>query len=241
MKRPIISVIVPAYNEENYISKCLSALGQQVSAPPYEVIVINNCSTDGTVQVAKQFNVRIVDEECKGIVHAKQRGFDEARGDIVAVIDSDSIPPPDWVSQIHYSLSDQKYIAVTGPYVIKDGPKFHVIYVKVCMWFVKTVYKLTHRLVYAAGGNVAFRKNLFKSLGGYDTRINWGEDEFGLLAKLNKNGKICFNPKMQISTSGRRATKGFLYFVYELVTLCFGYFVNKLFKHEIITSRQDFR
>jgi glycosyltransferase involved in cell wall biosynthesis len=84
--KPIISVIVPAYNEEKCLPKCLEALKKQTFQKPFEVIVVDNCSTDKTTEIAGAFNVRIVSENRKGQVFAKNSGVHAAQAPIVAIL-----------------------------------------------------------------------------------------------------------------------------------------------------------
>lgn len=68
---------------------------------PDEVIVVDNNSNDKTVQVARDYNfVRVVSQPIQGVVHARDKGFDEARSDIIGRIDADTILPHDWVEEV---------------------------------------------------------------------------------------------------------------------------------------------
>ena len=88
-----ISVIVCAYNEEHYLVPCLQSLQSQ-SRPPDEIIVIDNASSDRTGDVARQVTgVRVVDEPRKGLVIARERARQEARGDVLLYVDADCRAP----------------------------------------------------------------------------------------------------------------------------------------------------
>jgi len=111
-----ISIIIPAYNEERHLVGCLEAIAKQ-TAKPYEVIVVDNNSTDKTADIARQFPfVTVVAEPRQGIVFARNRGFNAATGDILARIDADTILPSDWVAQIQtfYAEAAHAKSAVTG-------------------------------------------------------------------------------------------------------------------------------
>ena len=90
---PHLSVVIPAYNEEQYLPACLRALRQQKDAPPFEVIVVDNASTDSTACIAGQFGAHVVAEPRKGVARARQSGFEAARAPIVASTDADTIVP----------------------------------------------------------------------------------------------------------------------------------------------------
>lgn len=95
-----VSIVIPAYNEERYIRPCLEAIANQTSKP-FEVIVVDNNSTDASIKIAREFSfVRVVNAAQQGIVHARNAGFNAARGDVIGRIDADTILPPDWVAYI---------------------------------------------------------------------------------------------------------------------------------------------
>lgn len=90
----MISVIVPAYNEQHYIKKCLESLmNQDLAKTFYEIIVIDNASTDKTSQIVKKLPVKLVYEPKRSVVKARQKGVNEALGSIVASADADTIYP----------------------------------------------------------------------------------------------------------------------------------------------------
>ena len=93
----VISVIVPAYNEQALIGRCLdSLLNQSLDKEAYEIIVIDNGSTDATASIAIEKGVRVEREAEKGYVHAIRHGIDVSQADIIAFTDADCRVPPDW-------------------------------------------------------------------------------------------------------------------------------------------------
>jgi glycosyltransferase involved in cell wall biosynthesis len=113
-KKPLISVIVPARNEEKYLGNCLEALSKQ-DYPNYEIIVIDNASNDSTSKVARKYTNKVFREEKVGLSYARTRGFKESRGEIIARTDADSRAPDDWLTRINDIFSkNTRLIAVTG-------------------------------------------------------------------------------------------------------------------------------
>lgn len=111
---PTISVVIPVYNEERLIGHCLDALAAQTEAP-LEVVVVDNNSTDKTIEIAKDYAlVRVVKESQQGITHARTTGFNAARGDVIARLDADSIVKSDWIATLQALFSDDAIDAVTG-------------------------------------------------------------------------------------------------------------------------------
>src|SRR5689334_13492261 len=95
-----VSFVIPVYNEAEQIADCLQAIAQQTVAP-FEVLVIDNNSNDGTAAVAANFPfVKVLRERRQGVVYARDRGCNAAKGDIIARIDADTIISEDWVETL---------------------------------------------------------------------------------------------------------------------------------------------
>src|SRR5688572_27451257 len=93
VKHPSVSIVIPAYNEEGQLALCLEAIARQ-TVKPVEVIVVDNNSTDGTVEVAGRYPfVTVLHEWRQGVVHARDCGFDAAKGDIIGRIDAETVMP----------------------------------------------------------------------------------------------------------------------------------------------------
>src|SRR4051812_29584464 len=118
------SVVIPAYNEENNIGRCLESFIAQTFQEPFEIIVVNNASTDKTREVAlrysAQLHIRVIDELQKGRGAARARGFAEAMGEIILSTDSDCTVPKDWIEQTVLALRNSKSIAITGGFTVQD-------------------------------------------------------------------------------------------------------------------------
>ncbi|MFZ2769944.1 MAG: glycosyltransferase family A protein, partial [Minisyncoccia bacterium] len=93
-----LSLIIPAYNEEKYIGTCLEHALRNSKGKFSEIIVIDNASTDSTKDVAEKYlGVRVIREDQKGLTKARQRGYTESTGDIIAYIDADTHMPEKWI------------------------------------------------------------------------------------------------------------------------------------------------
>ena len=100
--RPVmktLAVVIPSHNDAEMLERCLVALSRQ-TRPADEIIVVNNASTDATVDVARRFGATVVDEPRKGVTSATAAGFDAARADIIGRLDADSIPAEDWCERL---------------------------------------------------------------------------------------------------------------------------------------------
>lgn len=129
-KKPLtLAIIIPVYNDRRHLNECLESIERQ-TVKPDEVIVVNNNSTDGSEKSAKKFPfVRVINEPKQGIVHARNRGFDSAKTNIIGRIDADSVLPEDWVERItgFFADSRRKNHAWTGGGVFRNTyfPRFY--------------------------------------------------------------------------------------------------------------------
>lgn len=109
-----VSIVIPVYNEADHLAACLEAISLQ-SVLPQEVIVVDNNSTDGSASVAASFPfVKVLTEKKQGVVHARNRGFKAAKGEIIGRIDADTLLPSDWVAKINDIFKDESISAVSG-------------------------------------------------------------------------------------------------------------------------------
>jgi glycosyltransferase involved in cell wall biosynthesis len=118
MKNPKVSVIIPAYNEEKTLPNCLkSVLNQNFS--DYEIIVINNNSTDNTEKIIKELmknhkKLRYVFEKNKGRGFARNKGILAAKGEIILMTDSDCIVPNNWIKEMIKPIINENESIVMG-------------------------------------------------------------------------------------------------------------------------------
>jgi len=95
-----LSLVIPAYNEENHLRACLDAIAIQTVMPD-EVIVVDNNSVDKTAQIARRYPfVTVLKEARQGIAYARDTGFNTARSRLIGRIDADTVLPADWIAQI---------------------------------------------------------------------------------------------------------------------------------------------
>ena len=112
----VVTVIVPAYNEEELISGCLDTLIRQtIDDDQYEIIIIDNQSTDLTTQIASEKGIRVEEEPQKGYVHTIKKGIEVAETELVAFTDADCRVPASWLENIlEHFASDQDVVGVGG-------------------------------------------------------------------------------------------------------------------------------
>jgi glycosyltransferase involved in cell wall biosynthesis len=238
---PRFSVVIPCYNEENYIGDTLVSLKKQVLDATFEIIVVDNNCSDGSSKIAKELGARIICEKRPGVCWARQAGTEAARGEIVISTDADTIFTPHWLQKIDETFKQNAdYIAVTGPCTYRSGPWWGKAYPKILFRAVDGYCKLFGHPFYITATNIAFKKSYWK---GYDVNTPQGGDELSLLRQLRKQGKVAFVRCNPVYTSARRLKRGLFYNLF--VTLIFyylcGYYLDRIFKRTIIGPAPAYR
>lgn len=235
------SVVVPAFNEEAFLAETLRSLRHQDFPGAYEIVVVDNNSTDATAEIARSFDVRVVCEPAPGVCQARQRGLAEAQGDIVISVDADTIYPPGWLSRIDTSFrSRDDVVGVAGPCRYRDAPWWIGGFTTLLFGLVGLVYRTTGWLGYVTATNTAFRRDAF---GGYDLTLTQGGDELDLLRRLRKHGRLVWDRANEVATSPRRQESGVFqtFFVSFLLFYLGAYFVNRLAGRPLLGRAPVFR
>ena len=202
-----VSIVIPVYNEEDYLPACLKSIRAQTVAPA-QVIVVDNNSTDHTARVARQHSfVTLLAERQQGRYFAQKTGFAAATSDIIARLDGDTHLPTDWVEQIsNYFAAHPNTAAVSGPGVFYDFP-------------FKSVVGFLHQLIYFRlqssvartailwGSNMAIRRQVLDKVS-----LRVGEhvhEDIDLTLKLKRAGlRIGYLPAVRAQMSMRHGKLG---------------------------------
>jgi len=233
----MVSVIIPAHNEEAFIGKCLDSLSKQTLEKKFfEVIVINNASKDNTAKIARKYDVRVIDEERKSVVLARQKGVDASKGEIIVSADADTVYPANWLKKIKADFDKNKeLIAVVGWIYYTKTPTFFNLFNAFNQEVNLFLEKYTGRFPIAYAANLAFKKTALEAIGGYPKYLVELGDQQYLLHRFFRLGKVIIDPGIRCFTSGRRLQSvGKNLFVYNGWYRIVGYIVNRLTKKEII-------
>ena len=195
-----ISVVIPAFNEEKRIGACLKTVLNQTK-PPFEVIVVDNNSTDHTAAIAKEMGATVIVEKAQGITFARNAGFNQARGDVIARTDADTIVPHDWIETIdsHFE-SDRTLDAISGPAIF--GIRVFTPLVRLLV-FESNKKIFGHYGLY--GPNFAVRKSAWEKVRDEvcldDDKVHEDTD---IAIHIGKYGKIGYDKELKVRTSARR-------------------------------------
>jgi len=215
-------VVIPAYNEADYLPDTLASLAQQDCPGGFEVIVVDNGSTDATAAVAERAGVRVLHQPQRGVCAARQLGTLAARGELVVSTDADTVHPPGWLRRLSAQFDDG-VVAVAGPCRYTDPPWWAAVFPPLYFSALALGYSMTGRVGYVTATNLAFRRDEFP---GYDTALTQGGDEVDLLRRLRRRGHVAWDAGNPVLTSSRRMDQGLTYTV--LVSYGYHYAFNLL-------------
>lgn len=191
----LISVVVPAFNEEKNITSCLKALKKQnFPKQNYEIIVVDNASTDKTGEIANKMGTKVVLEPKKGLVFALKKGFDNLRGQMVAVTDADTLVPQDWLEKIVDTFRKNSSLVSLSGRIIFQPKNFLIFMAELTM----NVFSLLSHSSF--GCNFAFKKEIYQKIGLSENHLGW-ETDFSTRAK--RYGQTAFLWGNPVVTSSR--------------------------------------
>jgi glycosyltransferase involved in cell wall biosynthesis len=206
----LLSVIVCAHNEAQYLAACLHSLLAQ-SRFPDEILVINNASTDATRAVAEQIpHVRVVDEPRKGLVVARETGRQWATGEVLVYLDADCRAPLTWLERVERRFTrDPDLIALSGPYRFYDWDLCGRLLIRVYDFTLAPATQLLVKYILRIGtifygGNFAVRAEALERIGGFDTSIEFHGEDTNVGRRLFAIGRVGLFHDCYLYTSARR-------------------------------------
>ena len=193
----MISVIIPAYNSEKTIGDCLEALlNQNYPSEEYEIIVVDDGSTDRTREIVKSFRrVRLIEQKHRGPAAARNLGVKKSKGSIILFTDSDCIPSKDWIKYMVEPFKNKDVVGVQGTY--RTYNKESMI-ARFAGYEIEERHKKMKREIDFVGTfSAAYRKHIFETFGGFDTSFSMASGEDSELSfKMSDAGlRMVFQPK----------------------------------------------
>lgn len=238
---PEISVVIPCYNEEAYLGATLKSLKNLNTNFNVEIIVVDNNSSDKTLEIAESYGVKTIKQPIKGVCLTRQAGVEAARAPIIVSTDADTTFKPNWLTKIYNEFKNNPdLVLLGGPCRFVGGAWWTKVYTYVPFGFSYLYYLILGRPYYITATNTAYRKSAFC---GYDAHHTQGGDEIEVLKKMKNIGHCKIILNNPVYTSSRRLSRGLVYNTF--VTFGYYYFlahyVNRLFKRTIIKHAPDFR
>jgi GT2 family glycosyltransferase len=208
---PRMSVVVCTYNGSATLRECLEGV-LTLHYPDYEVIVVSDGSTDESAEIAESYDgVRVIETEQRGLAAARNTAIDAATGEIIAYIDDDAIPDPEWLARLASTFAAGRLAAVGGPNVLPPESS----------WIAECVANApggpTHVLVsdreaeHIPGCNMAIRKDALQRIGGFDPQFRAAGDDVDVCWRLLDSGeRIGFSPGAVVLHHRRRSVRAYL-------------------------------
>ncbi len=211
MSFPPVSIIIPVYNRQDYIAEQLNAISPQIDPPAFEVLICDNGSTDETIKIAENyaadFPIKIIDASQKrGASYARNRGAQEARGELLLFCDSDDIVDASWCREMY--LAYQKFPrcilagyadaqTVNRPEILRaykidpmDAPDDYILDPVGFQKYLPTI----------AGCNFAVPKTIYIEVGGSDESYLDGSEDTDLAWRVQEAGnKLISVPQARVS------------------------------------------
>lgn len=188
---PDVSVVMPAYNEEENIVKTLFSLAQNITSHSVEIIVVNNNSSDNTAALVHACGVSCVDEEKQGITVARNKGLSVARGKYILNADADTLYPSNWIEAMIKPLTNDGIALTYGNFsflpIGSTGRVTYFVYeyiTDVVRWLKK---KFREEAVNVYGFNSGFRREQGLEVEGFNHPPGTNEDGW-LALKLRDKG-----------------------------------------------------
>jgi len=201
-----VSVVIPAYNEEKFITKTIESI-KALSFQPDEILIIDGGSTDKTKAVAEGLGARVVTVPHRGIGFARQCGLEKAIGDIIAFTDADSVVPKEWLRKIVDALSKQGVSCVFSEFWVPDGWLPYRFFINVLQPIYIPLFHYLFGISLAPGQNTAFWRKKAVEAGGYPVDFKIAED-LEMAKRLSKVGKVVYLFDNFVVSSGRRGDEG---------------------------------
>ncbi len=184
--RPKLSIVICTYNRANLLEAAIDSIVKQtLNDRDYEVIVVNNSSTDNTEAIVKQFsnqyrNVSLIDEQQQGLSYARNKGWRESRGEYIAYVDDDARCREGWL------LNAMKVIKEVKPEIF-GGPIYPMYLEGRPKWFkdeyetriVSKEARMLNKDEYISGSNMFFKRELLETLGGFNTALGMKGSSLG--------------------------------------------------------------
>ncbi len=184
---PKISVIMCCYNEERTIREGLEGL-KHLQYPKYEVIVVDDGSTDLTAPIAKEYEVQLISTPNRGLSSARNTGLEAATGEIVAYIDGDAYPDPHWLTYLAMTFSSTSHAGVGGPNLPPLGDQWIADCVANAPGRPQHVLLTDCEAEHIPGCNMAFRKESLETIGGFDPQFRNAGDDVDICWRLQEKG-----------------------------------------------------
>jgi glycosyltransferase involved in cell wall biosynthesis len=211
----VISVVVPAFNEEKLLAATLASIREATKGMDVELVVCDNNSTDRTAEIARQAGAKVVFEPVNQISRARNAGAAAASGDWLVFVDADSFPDAALFADVAAAIGSGRYVG-GGATVRFDHADF-ISHGAVSVW-----NGISRAMRWAAGSFVFCKAEAFRAIGGFSTEL-YASEEIDFSRRLKRHGRFTILHRHPLRTSGRKVR---LYSMREYLRLLFRVVVS---------------
>ena len=206
---PRISVAICSYNGSRTIREVLEGL-KRVEYPNFEVIVVDDGSTDATAAIAGEYNCRVISTENAGLSSARNTAWRAADGEIIAYLDDDAIPDPHWLHYLAATFRANDYAAVGGPNIAPPHSNTTADCVDNAPGGPVHVLVTDEIAEHLPGCNMAIRKSCLEAVGGFDPTFRVAGDDVDVCWRLQERGwTLGFSPGAMVLHHRRHTIRGY--------------------------------
>ena len=208
---PTISIVICAYNAESTLDECLTQTAR-LDYPGLEIIVVDDGSTDSTAAIARRYpNVILLSIPHAGLSVARNEGFQAARGDLIAYLDSDAYPSQEWPYYLALGMDGRKVVGVGGPNLVPPSDGLRAQQVARAPGGPSHVLLSDSRAEHVPGCNMAFWKSTLIELGGFDPIFTAAGDDVDICWRLlDRGSEIAFHPAAVVWHHRRASSRAYL-------------------------------
>src|SRR5207249_810709 len=185
---PSVSVVVCSYNGARTIRQTCEEL-RKLQYDNFEVIVVDDGSTDGTAEIARAYGFRVIVTRNRGLSHARNTGLRAATGEIVAYLDDDAYPDPQWLSNLAHAFLTSDHAAIGGPNIPPPGNGVVADCIAAAPGGPVHVLVSDCEAEHIPGCNMAFRKADLEAIGGFDPQFRVAGDDVDVCWRLTQSGR----------------------------------------------------
>jgi O-antigen biosynthesis protein len=191
---PRFSVIVCSYNGARTLDECCAGL-RALNYPDFDVIVVDDGSTDETAAIAASYGYRVIRLANGGLSRARNAGLAAATGEFVAYLDADAWPDPDWLTYLHATFTRTAHVGIGGPNIAPPNDGIAARAVAHAPGGPIHVLLSDQEAEHIPGCNMAFRRSALEAIGGFDPQFRVAGDDVDVCWRLQKQGwTLGFSP-----------------------------------------------
>jgi len=206
---PRISVVICSCNGAQTIRDCCEGL-LKLDYPNCEILFVDDGSSDATAEIARRFGFRVIRTENRGLSNARNTGLQAASGEIIAYLDDDAYPDPQWLTYLASTFLTTEYAAIGGPNIAPPGDGRIADCVANAPGGPIHVLLSDHEAEHIPGCNMAFRKSALDSIGGFDPQFRVAGDDVDVCWRLQQRGlKLGFSPAAMVWHHRRKSVRAY--------------------------------